>query len=56
MPCIPFVLTQSCLFCLFGAAENGMAVLFSNDQNLCSKALINGVKAFNHQVSRKLLD
>ena len=25
-------------------------MLFSNDQNLCSKAIINGVKAFNHQV------
>ena len=31
-------------------AHNGHAVLFSNDQNLCSKAIINGVKAFNHQV------
>ncbi|PFX28137.1 Transcriptional protein SWT1 [Stylophora pistillata] len=30
-------------------AENGFAVLFSNDQNLCSKAIINGIKAFNHQ-------
>ncbi|KAL9958438.1 hypothetical protein ACROYT_G035450 [Oculina patagonica] len=30
-------------------AHNGHAVLFSNDQNLCSKAIINGVKAFNHQ-------
>lgn len=31
-------------------AENGFAVLFSNDQNLCSKAIINGIKAFSHQV------
>ncbi|XP_078350635.1 uncharacterized protein LOC144635377 isoform X2 [Oculina patagonica] len=30
-------------------AQNGHSVLFSNDQNLCSKAIINGVKAFNHQ-------
>ncbi|KAJ7378137.1 RNA endoribonuclease [Desmophyllum pertusum] len=30
-------------------ADNGHAILFSNDQNLCSKAIINGVKAFNHQ-------
>lgn len=30
-------------------AHRGHAVLFSNDQNLCSKAIINGVKAFNHQ-------
>jgi len=30
-------------------ADNGHAVLFSNDQNLCSKAIINGLKAFNHQ-------
>lgn len=30
-------------------ADKGHAVLFSNDQNLCSKAIINGLKAFNHQ-------
>ncbi|KAK3727177.1 hypothetical protein QZH41_015196, partial [Actinostola sp. cb2023] len=29
--------------------SNGESVLFSNDQNLCNKAMINGVKAFNHQ-------
>ena len=31
-------------------ADKGHAVLFSNDQNLCNKALVNGIKAFNHQV------
>ena len=36
--------------CIVILAHNGHAVLFSNDQNLCSKAIINGVKAFNHQV------
>ena len=32
-------------------ADVGHSVLFSNDQNLCSKAMINGLKAFNHKVS-----
>ena len=36
-------------------AHNGHAVLFSNDQNLCSKAIINGVKAFNHQVGTQFI-
>lgn len=30
-------------------ADVGHSVLFSNDQNLCSKAMINGLKAFNHK-------
>ncbi|XP_015753138.1 PREDICTED: transcriptional protein SWT1-like [Acropora digitifera] len=30
-------------------ADVGHSVLFSNDQNLCSKAIINGLKAFNHK-------
>ncbi|XP_048587290.1 uncharacterized protein LOC5502110 isoform X3 [Nematostella vectensis] len=34
-------------------ASNGNAVLFSNDQNLCSKAMINGVRAFR---SHNLID
>ena len=31
-------------------AQNGNCVLFSNDVNLCNKALVNGIKAFNHEV------
>ncbi|XP_031557115.1 uncharacterized protein LOC116293784 [Actinia tenebrosa] len=28
---------------------NGHSILFSNDQNLCSKAMVNGIRAFSHQ-------
>lgn len=38
---------------LFSLADVGHSVLFSNDQNLCSKAIINGLKAFNHKVCLK---
>ena len=31
-------------------ASGGIVVLFSNDTQLCSKAIINGIKAFNSKV------
>lgn len=30
--------------------SGGMVVLFSNDTQLCSKAIVNGIKAFNSKV------
>ncbi|XP_046845452.1 transcriptional protein SWT1-like [Xenia sp. Carnegie-2017] len=30
-------------------AKNGCCVLFSNDVNLCNKAIMNGIKAFNYE-------
>lgn len=31
----------------FVSASGGIVVLFSNDTQLCSKAIVNGIKAFN---------
>lgn len=31
-------------------ASGGIVVLFSNDTQLCSKAIVNGIKAFNSKV------
>ena len=37
-------------FSVILSAQNGSCVLFSNDVNLCNKAMVNGIKAFNHEV------
>ncbi|CAB3980551.1 transcriptional SWT1-like [Paramuricea clavata] len=39
---------QCCLL-FHQRAQNGSCVLFSNDVNLCNKAMVNGIKAFNHE-------
>ena len=37
------------------AGHNGIVVLFSNDRNLCAKAMGNGVKAADHTVGGRCL-
>ncbi|XP_028407735.1 transcriptional protein SWT1-like [Dendronephthya gigantea] len=39
---------QCCLL-FHQRAQNGSCVLFSNDINLCNKAMVNGIKAFKHE-------
>lgn len=43
---------RSCMVFAFvpPVAKNGCCVLFSNDVNLCNKAMMNGIKAFNYEV------
>lgn len=36
--------------------ENNKAILFSNDKNLCTKALINGIKTFDSNTISELVD
>ena len=38
-------------FGLICSAPQTMTVLLSNDRNLCNKAIVNGVKAFDNKVS-----
>ena len=35
--------------------SGGIVVLFSNDTQLCSKAIVNGIKAFNSKVCNDVI-